>query len=182
MNEPAGSISSTRIYDGRVVTLHVDQVRFPDGHVGEQEVIRHTGASVIVPFLSDPHGDDPQLLLIRQYRYATDGFLYELPAGRPNPGESPAECAARELREETGCVAEHLEPLFTAFSAPGFTDERLHLFVAHGITRRETEFDDDEVVEGFPVPMSKALEMIKANEIQDMKTIAGVLYVAGYYC
>ena len=182
MTEQTGTVSSERIHTGRVVTLNVDQVRFPDGHVGEQEIVRHTGASVVVPFLSDPHGDDPQLLLIRQYRYAADSFLYELPAGRPNPGESPAECAARELREETGCVAAHLEPLLAAYTTPGFTDERLHLFVAYGITHQETEFDADEYVEAFPVAMSKALEMIRAGEIEDMKTMWGLLFVAGYYC
>ncbi len=182
MTEPTGTVSSQRIHTGRVVTLNVDQVRFPDGRVGEQEIVRHTGASVVIPFLSDPHGGDPQLLLVRQYRYAANGYLYELPAGRPNPGEMPAACAARELREETGCVAEHLEPLLTGFTTPGFTDEKLHLFVAYGITRHETEFDPDEYLEAFPVTMSKALEMVKSGAIEDMKTALGILYVAGFYC
>ncbi|MHB8838643.1 MAG: NUDIX hydrolase [Gemmatimonadaceae bacterium] len=182
MTEPTGTVSSQRIHTGRVVTLNVDQVRFPDGRVGEQEIVRHTGASVVVPFLSDPHGGDPQLLLVKQYRYATNGYLLELPAGRPNPGETPEECAARELREETGCVAEHLEPLVSGYTTPGFTDEKLHLFVAHGITRHETEFDVDEYVEAFSVSMSKALQMVRTGEIEDLKTAFGVLYVAGFYC
>lgn len=182
MTEPTGTVSSQRIHTGRVVTLNVDQVRFPDGRVGEQEIIRHTGASVVVPFLSDPQGGDPQLLLVRQYRYAANGYLYELPAGRPNPGETPAECAARELREETGCAAEHLEPIVSGYTTPGFTDEKLHLFVAHGITRHETEFDADEFVEPFPVTMSKALEMVRTGEIEDLKTAFGILFVAGFYC
>lgn len=182
MNEPTGTVNSRRIHTGRVVTLNVDQVRFPDGRVGEQEIIRHTGASVIVPFLSDPHGGDPQLLLVRQYRYAANDFLYELPAGRPNEGESPAECAARELREETGCVAKNLELLTSAYTTPGFTDERLHLFVAHDITHHETKFDADEYVEAFPVTMSKAIEMVRNGEIEDMKTAFGILFVAGFYC
>jgi ADP-ribose pyrophosphatase len=182
MTAPIGTVSSQRIHSGRVVTLNVDQVRFPDGHVGEQEIVRHTGASVVIPFLSDPHGENPQLLLVRQYRYATDGYLLELPAGRPNEGETPAECAVRELREETGCVAEHLEPLLSGYTTPGFTDEKLHLFVAYGITRHETSFDADEFVESVPMTMSRALEMIRQGEIEDMKTMLGVLYVAGFYC
>ena len=182
MTDQTGTVSSKRIYDGRVVTLNVDQVRFPDGRVGEQEIIRHSGASVIVPFLSDPQGEDPQLLLIRQYRYAANRALYELPAGRLNPGETPAECAARELREETGCVAAHLEPLLAAYTTPGFSDERLHLFVAYGMTHQATEFDADEFVESVPVVMSRALEMIRGGEIEDMKTMLGILYVAGFYC
>jgi len=182
MSEATGTVSSQNIFTGRIVTLNVDQVRFPDGRIGEQEIIRHTGASVIIPFLSDPHGGDPQLLLVKQYRYAANKDLYELPAGRPNPGETPAECAARELREETGCIAEHLEPILNGYTTPGFTDEKLHLFVAYGITRTETEFDPDEYVEAFPVTMSKALEMIRNGEIDDMKTALGILYVAGFYC
>jgi ADP-ribose pyrophosphatase len=182
MTESTGMVSSQRIHTGRIVTLNVDQVRFPDGHIGEQEIIRHSGASVVVPFLSDPHGPDPQLLLIRQYRYAANAYLYELPAGRPNAGETPVECAARELREETGCVANILEPLFSAYTTPGFTDERLHLFAAHGITREATEFDADEYVEPYPVAMTRALEMVRGGEIEDMKTMLGLLYVAGYYC
>jgi ADP-ribose pyrophosphatase len=182
MTESTGTISSQRIFSGRVVTLDVDQVRFPDGRVGEQEIIRHTGASVVVPFLSDPHGENPQLLLVRQYRYAVNGYLFELPAGRPNEGETPIACAARELREETGCVAEHLEVLLSGFTTPGFTDEKLHLFVAYGITRHETAFDPDEFVEPYPVTMSRALEMIRAGEIEDLKTAMGILYVAGFYC
>ena len=182
MNEPTGTVSSECIFTGRVVALHVDQVRFPDGHIGAQEIIRHSGASVVVPFLGDPHGGDPQVLLVRQYRHAADGYLIELPAGRPNPGETPAECAARELREETGCVAEHLEPLLSAYTTPGFTDEKLHLFVAHGLTHHETEFDADEFVEAYPVTMSRALEMVRRGEITDMKTALGILYVAGFYC
>jgi len=182
MTEPTGTVSSQRVYTGRVVTLNVDQVRFPDGQVREQEIVRHTGASVVVPFLSDPHGENPQLLLVRQYRYAADGYLHELPAGRPNIGETPAECAARELREETGCVAEHLEPLLSGYTTPGFTDEKLHLFAAHGITRHETELDPDEFVESVAMTMSRALEMIRQGEIEDMKTAMGILYVAGFYC
>lgn len=182
MSDVTGTVSSRNIFTGRVVTLNVDQVRFPDGRVGEQEIIRHTGASVVVPFLSDPHGGDPQLLLVKQYRYAANKDLYELPAGRPNPGETPEQCAARELREETGCIAEHLEPILSGYTTPGFTDEKLHLFVAYGITRTETEFDPDEYVEAFPVTMSKALEMVRSGEIEDMKTSLGILFVAGFYC
>src|SRR5919201_2262469 len=94
-------LSSRRIYSGRVLNLDIDRVRFPDGSEGELEIIRHPGASAVLPFLSDPRGDDPQLLLIKQYRYAAEDFLYEIPAGRLDAGESPIECARRELLEET---------------------------------------------------------------------------------
>src|SRR6478752_4352848 len=108
-----GKVKSKRIYTGKVVSLDLDTVAFPDGSLGELEMIRHPGASAVVPFLSDPLAEDPQILLIRQYRYAADGYLYEIPAGRLNSGENPRDCAVRELKEETGCTAEHFDHLLT---------------------------------------------------------------------
>lgn len=143
-------------------------------------MIRHPGASAVVPFLSDPAGDDPQLLLIRQYRYAAEGYLYEIPAGRLDPGESPEACAIRELREETGCTAERVERLFTMYTTPGFTDERIHLFLATGLTAGEHAREADEFVETVPMPLSRALAMIEGGEIQDAKTALGILYAAGF--
>ena len=175
-----GKISSTRIHTGRVVNLDVDRVRFPDGSEGELEMIRHPGASAVVPFLSDPAGADPQLLLIRQYRYAAEGYLYEIPAGRLDAGEAPEACARRELREETGCTAERVERLFTMYTTPGFTDERIHLFLATGLTHGEHAREADEFVETETVPLSRALAMIEAGEIQDAKTALGILYAAGF--
>ena len=102
-----GKVSGRRSYTGRIIAVDTDTVRFPDGSTGELDMIRHPGASAVVPFLSAPDGEDPQLLLIKQYRYAADQFLYEIPAGRLEPGEDPRDCAIRELREEAGCRAEH---------------------------------------------------------------------------
>src|SRR5262245_58004526 len=114
-----GKQSSRRIYSGKVLNLDVDVVEFPNGKSGELEMIRHPGASAVVPFASDPKGEDPQLLLIRQYRYAANGYMYEIPAGRLDPGEAPIDCARRELREETGCTAESMEHLYTMYTTPG---------------------------------------------------------------
>jgi ADP-ribose pyrophosphatase len=175
-----GQIKSQRIYTGRVINLDIDTVQFPDGSVGELEMVRHPGASAIVPFLSEPRGDDPQILLIRQYRYAADAFIYEIPAGRLDPGETPEACAHRELREETGCTADRMERLTTVYTTPGFTDEKIHVFMATGLTRGEARREADEFVENVVMPLSKALAMIERGEIIDGKTAVGLMFAAGY--
>ena len=174
------TIASHRIYTGKTISVDVDQVRFPDGSTGELEMVRHPGASAIVPFLSDPAGDDPQLLLIRQYRYAADRYLYEIPAGKLDPNESPDACAARELHEETGCTAQRIEHVYTMYTTPGFTDEQIHIFMATGLTRGQPATEADEFLEVETMSMSRALAMIQQGEIQDAKTALGILYVAGF--
>jgi ADP-ribose pyrophosphatase len=164
-----------------VINLDIDQVRFPNGRVGELEIIRHSGASAVIPFLGDPAGDDPTILLIRQYRYAADGFIYEIPAGRLEPDEPPEQCAVRELREETGCTAAKMEHLYTMYTTPGFTDEKIHLFVATGLQRGESALESDEFVEVVPTAMSAALRLIKDGTINDAKTALSILYVAGFF-
>ena len=177
---PPGCVNSARVYTGKIVSLDVDTVRFPDGSTGELEMIRHPGASAVVPFLSDPRGDDPQVLMIRQYRYAAGGYLYEIPAGRLDPGENPRDCAVRELKEETGCTAEQLDYLLTMYTTPGFTDEKIHLFMATGLTTGETKHEADEFLDLHPMLLSRALEMVQAGEIQDGKTALGLLFAAGF--
>ena len=175
-----GRIATRRAYTGRVISLDVDTVRFPDGSTGQLEIVRHPGASAIVPFLSDPGGADPQLLLLRQYRYAADTTLYEVPAGRLDAGETPLACAHRELLEETGCRAERMEHLFTMYTTPGFTDEKIHLFLATGLIAGEAKREPDEFIEVERVPLSKALSMIKDGVIQDAKTALAIFYAAGF--
>ena len=177
---PPGRVATRRVYNGRVINLDVDTVRFPDGSIGELEMVRHPGASAVVPFLSDPAGDDPQVLLIRQYRYAAEGFIYEVPAGRLDPGEAPVDCARRELREETGCTAERVEHMYTMYTTPGFTDEKIHLFMAVGVTRGEAQREADEFVEVETMSLSRALELIERGEIRDSKTALALLYAAGF--
>ncbi|MFL5528312.1 MAG: NUDIX hydrolase [Gemmatimonadaceae bacterium] len=175
-----GRIDSKRAYTGKVISLDVDSVRFPDGSVGELEMIRHPGASAVVPFLTDPRADDPQILMIRQYRYAADGYLYEIPAGRLDRGEAPRDCAVRELKEETGCTAERVDHLLSFYTTPGFTDEKIHLFLATGLVAGETKHEADEFLAVHPMPLSRALEMVEAGEIQDAKTALGLLFAAGF--
>lgn len=173
-------ISSRRVYDGKVVNVDRDTVRFPDGSVGELEMVRHPGASAVVPFLTDPHGEDPQILLIKQYRYAAEDFIYEIPAGKLDGDEDPAVCARRELQEETGCTAERIEHVYTFYTTPGFTDERIHAFMATGLTRGDMKHEKDEFMSLETVTLSRALELIKTGELRDAKTALAILYVAGF--
>jgi ADP-ribose pyrophosphatase len=173
-------IRSKRIHTGKIIKLDSDRIRYPDGSEAEVDIVRHSGASAVVPFLSDPEGEDPQILLLRQYRYAADGYLYEIPAGRLDPGETPADCAARELKEETGCTAKQMEPLITMVTTPGFTDERIHLFMATELTHGEATREADEFADVIIMRLSEALELIQKGEIVDGKTALGVLFAAGF--
>lgn len=174
------TIASHRIYTGKILSLDVDQVRFPDGSTGDMEMVRHPGAAAVLPFLSDPAGDDPQIMLLKQYRYAADSYMYEIPAGKLEHGEDPRVCAERELKEETGCSAERMEHLFTFYTTPGFSDEVLHVFLATGLTNGEARREKDEFLSIETMKLSYALKLIQTNEIRDGKTMLAILYAAGF--
>lgn len=171
---------SERRYEGRVIHLDVDTVRFPDGSTGQLEMIRHPGASAVVPMLDDPAGPDPRVLLIRQFRHAADGVIWEVPAGRLDPGETPDACARRELAEETGMRAGRLERLTTIYTTPGFTDERIHLFLAGGLEEGDHRREADEFMELRPTPWSEAMRLIERGEIMDGKTLVSLLYLQAF--
>jgi ADP-ribose pyrophosphatase len=177
---PPDQIAARRIYTGRVLNLDVDTVRFPDGSEGQLEMIRHPGAAAVVPLLTSPDAADPQVLLIHQYRYAAGGKIWEVPAGRLDPGESPEACARRELLEEAGLEASHLERLTTIHTTPGFTDERIHLFAAWDLKTGSSRPESDEFLEAAPHQVSRVLEMIRVGEITDAKTVVALLYFAGF--
>lgn len=176
-----GRLSSRPVHDGRIVKLSVDTVRFPDGSTGELEMIRHPGAAAILPVVDSVEVEDPDILLLRQYRYAAGGDLYEIPAGLPlGPEEAWEACAHRELEEETGHRATKMTPLTRILTTPGFTDETIHLFLAEGLEKGESNLDDDEFVEVLRLPFSKAVEMVRAGEIIDCKSVATLLYAATF--
>ena len=175
-----GKVAGRRSYTGRIIAVDTDTVRFPDGSTGELDMIRHPGASAVVPFLSAPDGEDPQLLLIKQYRYAAGQYLYEIPAGRLEPNEDPRSCAFRELREETGCTAKQVDFLTTIYTTPGFTDERIHLFMATGLEHGDTSHEADEFMTTETMTLSNALGLIADGTIVDGKTVIGILFAAGY--
>jgi len=173
-------ISSQRLYSGRIVHLDLDTVEFPDGSTGKLEILRHSGASAVVPFLDDVGSRDPRVLLIRQFRHAADRFIWEVPAGRLDQGESPERCAERELEEETGRRAGRLERLTTIFTTPGFTDEKIHLFVAFDLTEGTAAREADEFMELHERRWSDVMASIRNGEIEDGKTLISLLFVRAF--
>ena len=157
------------IYTGRVVNLNLETVTLPNGATVDLEIIHHPGAAAIVPMK-----DDRTVLLIRQYRHAVGGYIYEIPAGKLDPGEDPRDCAARELEEEIGLRASSLEPVITFFTTPGFTDEVIHIYKATGLTPGRQNLERDEVLEVTEMPLETAIARINDGTIRDGKTIVGL--------
>lgn len=160
------------IYRGRVLTLNVETVELPNGATAELEIVRHPGAAAVVPMKPDG-----SVILIRQFRHAAGGFIYEIPAGKLNPGEDPRACAARELEEEIGLRAGSLELLTSIFTAPGFTDEVIHVFLGTGLAPGRQQLDRDEVLEVVEMPLDKAVALVRDRTITDAKTIVGLQMV-----
>src|SRR5690349_10006598 len=160
-----------QIYSGRIVDLRVERVTLPNGTAVELELMHHPGASAVVAV-----DDAGKIVLIRQYRHAAGGYIWELPAGvLDSPGEQPEECARRELREETGLEARDVVQLGSIFTTPGFCDERIHLFLARGLVEGGRAHEHDEVIaEIARRPLAEALDMIRRGDIVDGKTIAGL--------
>lgn len=162
------------IYAGKVITLNIDTVQLPNGLTVDLETIRHPGAAAVVPVK-----DDGAVVLIRQFRHAAGGFIYEIPAGKLAPGEDPLHCASRELEEEVGYRAASFELLSSIFTAPGFADEVIHVYQATGLTKGQQQLDRDEVLDVIEMPLREAIAKIEDGTIRDAKTIIGLqtLYI-----
>jgi ADP-ribose pyrophosphatase len=169
-------LSTHRIFEGRVVDLSLDRVRLPNGNETELEMIRHPGAAVALPVERGSDGLD-YALLVSQYRYAADGWLLEVPGGKLDGGEDPEECVRRELEEEIGMRARDLTPLGSILTTPGFTDERIWLYLARGLSPVDDgpRLEADEVMDLVRLPLSDAVAMAVTGEIVDAKTVASLL-------
>jgi ADP-ribose pyrophosphatase len=169
-------VQTKQIYTGIVINLNVDTITLPNGLTVDLEVVRHPGAAAVVPLK-----DDGTVILIRQFRHAAGGFIYEIPAGKLHPSEDPTVCAARELEEEVGYRADRFELLSSIFTAPGFTDEVIHIYKATELTVGRQHLDRDEVLEVIEMPLSEAIRMIEAGAIRDAKSIVGLqaVYLRG---
>jgi len=165
-------LSTKRVYSGKVLKLDLDTVALPNGRTTELEILRHPGASAVVPLK-----EDGRVVLIRQLRHATGGFIYEIPAGKLDPQEDPRDCATRELEEEIGYCAGHLELLTSIWTAPGFTDEVIHIFLGTKLEVGKQNLDQDEVLEIVEWPLEEAISKIQDGTIRDAKTIIGLQMV-----
>ena len=165
-------LSSEDVFRGRAFTVSVDRVR-EQGHEYPREVVRHPGSGVVLPL----HGDGT-VSLVRQYRHPAVKYLLEAPAGGRGQFESPEDCARRELEEELGLVAGRLELLAEFFVSPGFCAEKMWLYLASDLTETRARPEEDEFLEVVRLPLPRALELISTNEIEDAKTIIGLMLAA----
>lgn len=165
-------LSSTEVFRGRIFTVTADTIREGD-KTYQREVVRHPGSAVIIPVFADG-----TIALVRQYRHPAVRYLLEAPAGTLNRGEVPEEGAARELEEELGYVAGSLEKLAEFFVSPGFCEEKMWVYLATNLTETRQQLEDDEILEVVRIPFSQALNMITTGEIEDAKTIIGVMLAA----
>ncbi|MGD9763601.1 MAG: NUDIX hydrolase [Candidatus Binatia bacterium] len=163
-------MSQTRaVYTGRIITVTLEEAVLPSGKRVELEMIRHPGAAAIVAL-----DDGDCVSLVHQFRHATGGFIWEIPAGTLGRSEAPEACARRELQEEAGLVAQQWTPLGHIFTAPGFCDERIHLFLARQLSPAPAQLDADEELTPARVPLREALAMVRRGDICDAKSIAGL--------
>ena len=165
--------SNSRSWQSGWLRVDTEQVDLPNGNRVDLPIVRHPGASCIAPFVSED-----EVLLIRQYRHAAGGTLLEAPAGKLDPGERPEVCAGRELIEETGYRAGRLEHLSSIWTAPGFTDEVIHLYAAFDLEHVGQRLEEDEVIELVPMALDDALARVFSGELNDAKSALALVLAA----
>ena len=170
MVEQPQPINQETVFSGRIIEARVDTVLMPDGKQITREVVQHPGAVAIIPI-----DKEDNVLLVRQYRYPAGQSLLELPAGVVEAGESPDDTAQRELQEEIGYATRDLRALGGVYSSPGFCTEFLYLYIARDLVPSKLPADDDEDISVETIPMSRVDRLIRLGEIQDAKSVAGLL-------
>lgn len=164
------TISSDRIYTGKVISVKVDTVEVENKGYQKREIVEHPGAVGIVAI-----NDNNEVILIKQFRKSIEKVIWEIPAGKLEPGENPKECAIRELKEETGYEAENLKLIHKFYTSSGFSNQKIYIFLATGLIDGESKLDEDESLEVYNINLEEAYNMIIKNEIEDAKTSIGIL-------
>lgn len=169
-------ISGKKLYEGIIVDVLMDDVELPNNKIAKREIVVHPGGVCILPV-----DNEENVYLVEQYRYAAESMMLEAPAGKLEPGEDPFLCAKRELMEETGCSAENWISLGEVFTSPGFSTEKLHLYLATDLKNGNPCPDEDEFVELKIVKLNELLQMIEENKIYDGKTVIAALRAKRYF-
>jgi ADP-ribose pyrophosphatase len=169
----ASTLSTRPVHRGRIVDLSVESVRLPNGRTVELEIVRHRGAAAVVPV-----DRDRQVWMVRQYRHAVGGLLLEVPAGKLDGGESPETCARREVEEEVGRRAGRLEPLGSIWTTPGFTDERIWLYLAIDLEAGAQSLEHDECLTVERLPLEEAVRLAEEGGIEDAKSVCALFRAA----
>ena len=164
------------VYEGRVFNIYAENVTLPNGSTTDLNLLRHPGAAAMVAMPSPG-----QVILLKQYRHAVMDYIWEIPAGTRDPGETPETCARRELAEEAGVSAGSWQKLGEIIPAPGYTDERIHIFLARDLTPTDQNLDTDEVLDVHQVDFEKAMSMVRDGLIIDAKTITGLFLARDFF-
>lgn len=180
-DEPS-TLDSRTVFRGRLLDVRVETVVYPDGSAGELEIVRHPGAAAVLPLVRPAErcdgGTSTGVILLRQYRHAAGGVIWEVPAGKLDGDESAEVCGRRELREEAGIVADRLQRLTTLWTTPGFSDERIDLFIATGLSFGTAEREGQEFIEVRTIDLATAVAMVEHGEIGDAKTVVCLMLAA----
>ncbi|MFO7888650.1 MAG: NUDIX hydrolase [Eubacteriales bacterium] len=169
------TIKEKSIYKGKILELKVLDVELPDKKTSKREIVLNADAVVVIAF-----DDNNNLYFVKQYRKAIEDYLLELPAGKIDPGESPEISAKRELAEEIGYTAEKMDFLFSIYSSPGFSKEKIHVYKASNLIKKDVDCDDDEFIEIVKIPYEEVLQQIKSKKIEDSKTVSAVLFYSQF--
>ena len=168
------TIMIDKIFNGKVISLQVEDVELPNGNIAKREIVKHPGAVAVLALT-----DDNKLVMVEQYRKALEKTIVEIPAGKLEPGEDPEVCAKRELEEETGYECRELKKLISFYTSPGFADELIHLYMAEGLSKKEdpASMDEDEFLNVLELTLEEAEELINEQKIHDAKTAYAVSYL-----
>lgn len=165
------TIKTDKIYDGKILSLKVDTVELPNKKYSKREIVEHPPAVSVVAIT-----ENDEILLVKQFRKPIEKHIYEVPAGMIEIGELPKEAALRELKEETGYMADNMDYLCEFYTSPGFCTEKMHVFLATNLQIEDQNLDSDEFIDVEVIPFNDVIKMLERCEISDAKTIASILY------
>lgn len=173
------TLVTKEVYKGKIIHLQLEEVELPNGKTCTREIVKHPGAVAIIALTAEK-----KLVLVRQYRKPLDMVIYEIPAGKLEPGEAPIDCVHRELEEETGYKSDSIKPLQSFYTSPGFADEIVHVYYTDTLVKLENSagLDDDEFLDVIEVDINEAQKLLEENKIYDAKTVYAVQYLQLKQC